>query len=190
LGPWHGHFNRTAKIVELQLLLRKVKSEDVERLGPLLSEYMLETYGTPWGGDPARLERHLSGEAVKIILAEHAGGAVGFIAWTPCYDLHWCMKGAVIVDLYVRTPNRGRGVALLLSTTVAKEVEASGGTFLQGGAVESPGAHRLYRRIATRAESGDYYVSGRAFRHFASLAGQPVRAIIRSLPDPSWNTEA
>ncbi len=99
------------------------------------------------------------------------------------------MKGGVIVDLYVCPSYRSRGVAVLLATELAAEIQKSGGTHLKGGAVESPVVHRLYKRIAMRLGENEYYVSGRAFRHLANLSGKGLREIAKNLPETAWNSE-
>jgi len=174
----------------MSFLIRKANPSDAARLAKLLADYMQETYRGAWGGNAELLERHLIEKVVEIFLAETFRRAVvGFLAWIFSYDLHWCMKGGVIVDLYVCPQYRSRGVAVLLATELAAEIQKHGGTHLKGGAVESPAVHRLYRRIAMRLGENEYYVSGRAFRHLASLSGKGLREVIKNLPETAWNYE-
>jgi ribosomal protein S18 acetylase RimI-like enzyme len=171
-------------------LIRKAHIKDVPRLAALLGDYMRETYRGEWGGNTELLEQHLADKDVQIIVREAGGEVIAFISWTSCYDLHWCMKGGMIIDLYVTPRHRGRGAAVLLATSLAKEIMDDGGTFIKGGPVESQTVHRLYSRIAMRFENeGDYHVSGRAFRHLAELQGKNLREIVRNLPEPAWNHE-
>ena len=150
----------------MSYLIRKANRDDVQRLEKLLTDYMRETYQGAWGGSVELLERHLTDKAVEILLAETSSREViAFLAWSSSYDLHWCMKGGIIVDLFVSPQYRSRGIAVLLATDLAKEIQERGGTYLKGGAVESPIANRLYQRIAMRLADKEYYVSGRAFRH-------------------------
>ncbi|MEJ7576875.1 MAG: GNAT family N-acetyltransferase [Pyrinomonadaceae bacterium] len=170
--------------------VRKANRDDVQRLEQLLTDYMWETYQGAWGGSAELLERHLTENVVEILLAETPfGEAVAFLAWSSSYDLHWCMKGGVIIDLFVSPQHRSRGVAVLLATDLAKQIQDCGGTHLKGGAVESPIVHRLYQRIAMRLSDNEYYVSGRAFRHLANLSGEGVREIVKNLPETAWNYE-
>lgn len=170
--------------------IRKAVSADVPRLVKLLADYMQETYQGAWGGNARLLEQHLTAKDIEILLAETSSREViGFLAWSSTYDLHWCMKGGVIVDLYVRPAYRSRGAAVLLATELAAEIQKRGGTHLKGGAVESPAVHRLYRRIAMRLGENECYVSGRAFRHLASLSGKNLREIVKNLPETAWNSE-
>jgi GNAT superfamily N-acetyltransferase len=108
----------------------------------------------------------------------------------PSYDLHHCVAGAEVLDLYVAPEARGRGLALALACAVAAAVAQDGGTYLKGGAVERGTGRRLYAKLAVCWPSGDCYVSGRAFRRLAALAGQPLRTMIRGLPPMAWNYEA
>ena len=174
----------------MSFLIRKANSDDVPRLSKLLADYMQETYHGAWGGNAELLEQHLTEKAIEFFLAETSNHEiVGFLAWSFSYDLHWCMKGGVIVDLYVCPEYRSRGAAVLLATELAAEIQKHGGTHLKGGAVESPAVHRLYSRIAMRLGENEYYVSGRAFRHLASLSGQGLREIVKNLPETAWNYE-
>lgn len=175
----------------MSYVIRNANPDDVQRLEKLLADYMRETYQGAWGGSAELLERHLTEKEIEILLAETSSReVVAFLAWSSSYDLHWCMKGGVIVDLFVCPQHRSRGVAVLLATDLARQIQERGGTHLKGGAVENPIVHRLYRRIAMRLSDNEYYVSGRAFRHLASLSGKSLREIVKNLPETAWNYEA
>ena len=174
----------------MSYLIRKANVDDIPRLEELLHAYMQETYHGAWGGTKQRLQLHLSGSEVKITIAETFGREViALVAWVPTYDLHWCLKGGEVIDLFVCLPHRSRGVALLLITDVADEIQKQGGTYLKGGAVDSAIVHRLYQRLAMGLPGGEYYISGRAFRRLAELAGKKLREIISNLPEREWNRE-
>ena len=174
----------------MSFLIRKANPADVPRLEKLLADYMRETYHGAWGGNAKLLKQHLIEEDVEILLAETSNReVVAFLAWSSSYDLHWCMKGGVIVDLFVCPKHRSRGVAVLLAAHLADEIQKRGGTHLKGGAVENAVVHRLYRRIAMRLGENEYYVSGRAFRHLARLSGKNLREIVKNLPETAWNSE-
>src|SRR5688572_22210370 len=133
--------------VIIHSMIRNATRHDVVRLAAMLGDYMRGTYHGEWGGNVRLLEQHLAEKDVEILVAETAAGEItGFLAWAACYDLHWCMKGAMIIDLYVCPAKRGRGLAVLLSINLAKEVERRGGTFMKGGPVEDQAVHRLYGR--------------------------------------------
>jgi GNAT superfamily N-acetyltransferase len=124
----------------------------------------------------------LTENAVEILLAETSSREViAFLAWLPCCDLHWCIKGGVIVNLFVCPQHRSRGVAVLLATYLSRQIQERGGTHLKGGAVENPIVHRLYQRIAMRLSDNEYYVSERVCRHLVSLSGKNLRQYSKEL---------
>lgn len=69
---------------------------------------MQETFKAPWHGSAESLKRDAFGEHVKLALATQNGAAVGFAAWRPTYDLHHCVPGIEVIDLYVEPAHRGR----------------------------------------------------------------------------------
>jgi GNAT superfamily N-acetyltransferase len=163
---------------------------DVPRLAALLDAYMQETFARPWGGSEAALRADAFGAALEMIVAESGDGAlVAFVAFQRVYDLHHCVSGAEIVDMFVEPARRARGVAVELLAAVAAESRRRGGMFVKGQAVESPSARRLYARVATCFPGADCYVGGRAFRALADLSGRGPRAIARGLPPKMWNHE-
>jgi GNAT superfamily N-acetyltransferase len=171
-------------------LIRKITLDDLPQLASLLSEYMRETYRGEWGGNERRLAEDIFEGKVKIAVAETAEGKIiAFISWIQTYDLHWCLRGGDVIDMFVSRPYRGRGLAMLLLTDTAREILDEKGAFLKGGAVDNPMVHRLYQRIAMRVSGNDYYLSGRAFRRLAELSGKKVREIVRNLPPTAWNYE-
>ena len=113
----------------------------------------------------------------------------GFVAWMKSYDLHHCMTGGFILDLYVLPESRGWGVAPALVCTVAAEILRRGGTYVQGQAVNNRAVRRLYDRCAMGFPGADYIVGGRAVRRLTELAGLPARVAVQSLPEKSWNYE-
>jgi GNAT superfamily N-acetyltransferase len=171
-------------------LIRKITLDDLPQLASLLSEYMRETYHGQWGGNEKRLAEDVSEGNVKITVAEtHEGKIIAFISWIRTYDLHWCLRGGDVIDMFVSRPYRSRGLAMLLLSNTAREILDDKGAFLKGGAVDNRVVHRLYQRIAMRVSGNDYYLSGRAFRHLAGLSGKSVREIARNLPPTAWNYE-
>lgn len=171
-------------------LIRKANQNDIPHLEKLLNAYLPETYQGIWAGTTERLQRDAFDGTLEILAAESINQEViGFIAWIPTYDLHYCLKGGDVIDFYVTPAHRGRGVGLLLAIEAAAEIQKRGGSFLKGGAVDDEVVRRFYNRIAMCLEDGESYVSGRAFRHFAALSGKGLREIVKSLPDVTWNYE-
>lgn len=171
-------------------LIRSIDLKDFPCLERLLDEYMRETYQSAWKGNTQQLAEDVSEGKVKIVVVETSRqDVVGFVSWLQTYDLHWCLIGGEVIDMFVSVPYRSRGLAILLLSVAAKEIRDNEGSFLKGGAVDNPIVHRLYQRIAVCVSGNDYYLSGRAFRHFANLSGRNVKDIVRNLPVTAWNYE-
>ena len=150
---------------------------------------MLETYQQEWRGTVDRLRDDGFGARFHTLIATFANQAVGFLGWESSYDLHHCLSGGHVLDLYVARGHRSRGIAVLLIAHAARSVQRQGGAFLKGGAVESGTGTRLYGRFAP-AFGNDYILGGRAFRHLASQSAQSARGLARSMPKREWNFEA
>ena len=171
------------------MLVRVVEPRDVPALAALNRRYMAELFGRPWKGTEERLAADLfEDRVVAAALAERRGAAVGFVAWSPAYDLHHCIRGALLADLYVEPAARGAAVALALVARACAEVRAAGGVYLVGTAVGDRPA-RLYARVAETWPTVEAILGGRAFRTFADLAGASPRDLVRGLPLPAWNRE-
>jgi GNAT superfamily N-acetyltransferase len=164
--------------------VRPAAASDGAALASLISDYMHETYDRPWGGSLDALTRDAS--RVECLLALDAV-PIGFAAWTPAYDLHHCMPGGDLIDLYVAPSHRARGVAAMLVAAAADRIRARGGRYLSGLGVASQVTGKLYARLAMQFPGAACIVGGRAFRALADLAGKPAREIVRGLPDKSWN---
>ena len=174
----------------MTITIREAAVEDVPDLSGLLDDYMQETFNCPWYGSPDALATDGFGEKFELILAESSlGKAVGFCAWQPSYDLHHCITGAEIIDVYVAPAFRGHAVPLLLTVALASRVRERGGCFVKGQAVMRAGVKELYERVAMVFPGADCIVGGRAFRALADLAGRPARVVVRNLPDRSWNDQ-
>jgi GNAT superfamily N-acetyltransferase len=149
---------------------------------------MQETYHGPWHGTQLGLADDGFGARFDLTVAVGEDALIGFAAWRTTYDLHHCLPGIEVIDMYVRPPQRGRGVAACLLARVAAQATQLGATFMTGGGVETGSARRLYAR-ATMAAGGQPYLSGRAFRALAELAGAPPRQLSGQLPPREWNLE-
>jgi hypothetical protein len=173
----------------MSYIIRKSLRDDIPVLARLLDAYMRETYNTAWAGSVERLEKDGFGNKFEMMIAESSSKEIiGFAAWISTYDLHYCMKGGEVIDMFVASSFRGRGVVLLMLTEIAAEIQKGGGTFLKGGAVDNPVVKHFYQRFAVGLP--ECYVSGRAFRHLAGLSGRSLREIVRNLPETGWNYEA
>jgi GNAT superfamily N-acetyltransferase len=171
--------------------VRPARAADVPALETLLHAFMREAFDAKWHGSAEALARDGLGTAFEMLVAEDARGAlVGFVGWQPAYDLHHCMRGGSVLDLYVAPPSRGRGVALALMAHAAARVRAQGGVFVRGQAVEKPEVQRTYARMCVLFPGADANVGGRAFRALADLDGVAPRDAVRRLPPKEWNYEA
>lgn len=168
--------------------LRQARPEDVEAIAALLRAYMHETYTAEWRGSTADLIRDGLGAKFRLLVAELASGVVGLLAWEQSYDLHHCLGGGHVLDLYVTPAHRHKGLAVQLIARASSIIYQEGGAFIKGGAVDTGSGSRLYGRFAP-AFGNDYILGGRAFRHLASLSELPARALARSMPKKDWNFE-
>ena len=171
------------------LQVRRATADDAGVLSALLAAYLGESYPGHLGSSPEQLRRDVFAEHSlhHVLLVETRDTAIGFVAWDLVYDMHWATSGGQIADLFVVPSQRGLGVSLALVASAAAGVLAKGGGFLRGGANDRESTRRSYARVAAVHPSGDTYLSARAFRRVAELAGLPIREIVRGLPPVEWN---
>jgi GNAT superfamily N-acetyltransferase len=169
-------------------VIRESSPDEVQTVAALLRAYMLETYQEEWRGSVDGLLQDGFGARFRTLVAALAEQAVGFLAWERSYDLHHCLSGGHILDLYVAHGHRARGIAVQLIARAAGVIHGEGGAFIKGGAVESGTGARLYARFAP-AFGNDYILGGKAFRHLAARSNLPVRQLARSMPQRQWNCE-
>jgi hypothetical protein len=167
--------------------LRLAVAADAEELAMLQREYMRELFDKPWGGTVEKLARDLEEQRLSAALAIHSAEIVGFVAWTDGYDMHHCVRGGEMIDLYVRRRFRGVGRSAQLVAFACGEIAKSGGVYIKGTAVAS--AAPLYNRVAGGWDCREMILGGRAFRTVAANAGATPREIVRGLPKPEWNQE-
>ena len=171
-------------------MVRTAERSDVPALLALLNPYMQETFGTPWQGSAEAINRDGFGNEFDTVVAvSGTAQIIGFASWTWSYDLHHCITGGDIIDLYVLPIHRGRGVAPALIFAIASQILRKGGKYVKGKAIENRVVQRLYKRLAVCFPGADCVVGGRAFRCLTELVGQPPKRAARSLPDKSWNYE-
>ncbi len=170
-------------------VIREAQPEDVPAIATLMAQYMRETYRGGWHGGATALTRDAFGAEFRVLVAEQwRREVVALLAWQRSYDLHHCIAGGQVLDLFVLPQHRSRGLAVRLIVFACQLIESDGGAFIKGGAVDNGTGSRLYERFAP-AFGNDYILGGRAFRHVASLADLSARQLIRSLPKKEWNFE-
>lgn len=165
-------------------MIRRATVDDAAWIGELIDAGMRELYQRGWNATPDALAADLTAGRIALAVAERDG----YIAWEPAYDIHHCMPGGQVCELYVAPPRRGRGLAPQLIAFACAEVRRGGGHYLRGSAVAS--AVALYSRVAWGWDAREVILGGRAFRAVADLAGAPARVLARNLPPVAWNHEA
>jgi GNAT superfamily N-acetyltransferase len=97
--------------------IRLATSGDVPALAALNDAYMRELFARPWNGTAERLAADLDDGVVHAALTEARDA---FVAWHDAYDLHHCIRGASICDLYVPPAAHGLGVGYELAEKLAR----------------------------------------------------------------------
>jgi GNAT superfamily N-acetyltransferase len=169
--------------------IRVATSADIPALTSLLAPFMAEAFQAKWHGTPAALAAALGHDIEMLIADDPRGAPAGFVAWQLGYDLHHCVRGGSVLDLYVAPPSRGRGVALALMASVAARVRARGGVYVRGQAVPKREVERVYERMCVLFPGAEANVGGRAFRVLADLDGVAPRVAVKRLPARAWNYE-
>lgn len=168
--------------------VRVAARDDLPGVGELLGEYVSRELSSRWLGCVEQVERDGFGRHFELLLACRRGGEIaGFAAFAPDYDLHVCVRGGRVIDLYVRPGHRGRGLAPALLARAAAEIRRAGGHYMKGHALRRPGTLRLYERCGVPFHGPEYSIGARAFRQLASLAGADARRLAAGLPEKSWN---
>src|SRR5579871_1427127 len=170
------------------LKVRKAVAADIDGLIPLLERFMRETFAAEWNGNREALLRDGLGSRFDLFVAESEERLIGFAGVAPDYDLHNCVHGGVLMDMFVEKAWRGRGVAAHMITLIAVEIEGKGGRYVKTQATAEE-SKALARRVAVTFPGVHCVVGGRAFRRLAELHGCSAREILRWLPPRSWNWE-
>lgn len=171
--------------------IRSATREDVSQIAQLMHTYMSETYSSTWyGSEDAVLQDGFGRHFNMQVAVAGPDRLLGLACWRSAYDFHHCMLGGEVIDMFVTSPSRGKGIGPALVCAVAAQVQQQGGCFLRGQAVEDASVRKLYGRVAVTGAAVECTVSGRAFRAVAALASQPAKVIVRTLPAREWNYEA
>jgi GNAT superfamily N-acetyltransferase len=168
--------------------VRPARADDMAALAALIDEYMRETFRRAFGGSAEALARDAAAD-LDLLVAAEGPTLLGFAAVAPCYDLHHCMRGAELLDIFVRPGTRGEGIAARLVMAAAGTAQRRGARFLRGQAVGATRRSGFYTRVGVVQPGDEVVVSGRAFRKLAELDGRSAREILGSLPPLEWNHE-
>lgn len=166
--------------------IRPAILDDAEGVARLLQEYVRSELEATWLGSVERLRADGFGDQFELLLACDRE-VIGLVAFAPDYDLHVCVRGGRLLDLYVQRPWRGRGVAAALLAGAAREISERGGQYMKGHALPIPKVMKFYNRCAVSFQGPEFTLSARAFRHFAGLAGRSPRELVANLPEKEWN---
>lgn len=111
--------------------IRAATTGDVSAVAAFLRDYMREVFGPDavWAGSPEALARDGFGLRFEMMVAARDGAVVGFVGWQNDYDLHHCISGGELLDMYVHPDVRGLGLALRLVAAVAARIRARGAAF-------------------------------------------------------------
>ncbi|MBW4653153.1 MAG: GNAT family N-acetyltransferase [Kaiparowitsia implicata GSE-PSE-MK54-09C] len=170
--------------------IREATLKDIPDLETLLKAFMQEAFQSYWGGTGQKLAQDGFGTEFQMVVAEaNNHQLIAFAAWASSYDVHHCIKGGEIIDMFVEPAHRGRGVAAQLIVAIATQIQQQGGVYIRGQSVENPSVQRLYQRCAHYFPTVECYVSGRAFRQLAELSGKEMRDVVKNLPELAWNYE-
>lgn len=163
--------------------------EDLTQVSKLIDGYVRQNLNMPaWPCSLATFSRDYVSGCFRMTVIRTNEKLVGFAAWLPSYDLHHCVHGAALIDLYVDPAYRCRGLGPALICAIAAEITGLGWEFMRGQALSGRAA-RLYERCAVRFGTNEYNVSGKALQRLASLAGKSARAIFQGLPTREMNHE-
>ncbi|MGJ3245836.1 MAG: N-acetyltransferase family protein [Elainellaceae cyanobacterium] len=168
-------------------VISTAKIEELDRVEHLINDYVRQSLNmTAWPCSIQTLKRDYTAEYFQMKVVYSDGQLVGFAAWTPSYDLHHCVRGAMFIDLYIDPAYRCRGLAVMLICAIAAEITPMGWSYMRGQALSGQ-ASRLYDKVAVRFGANEYNISGQALRELATLAGKPIRDIVRGLPKKEMN---
>jgi GNAT superfamily N-acetyltransferase len=162
-------------------MIRLASVLDTKELAAILERYVREAFSSDWGGTESRLLDGLASGLVRILIIAQNEVIDGFAAMVDDYDLHHCVRGIRVIDLYVVPARRGQCIAARLLAHVAHFALSKDFTYVRGEAVPSPAARRLFERGAVRF--GDSFnLSGRSLRELAALRDMSPRELVRKLP--------
>ena len=166
----------------MSLRVRPACEADLDAISEMLADF---TRGHPAEHVPRRAalrDAYLGANPVAhLLVAVRAERVIGMGQWSRIFDMFWAMHGGRPEYLYVRPEARGQGVAAAIIAAICDEVRRAGGEYLW--AAYSADVASLYERFAIASDARECHLSGVAFQRFAALAGQPLRTIVRNLPD-------
>ena len=139
----------------MRCIIREPTPADAPALIALVRHLTREESGRDSRLTPAHLAEECFGPTprFRVLLAEHAGRALGYASFHRSYDTDHAAKGLYLQDLYVEPHVRRQGIGRALLAAVARACQADGGCYLFWNALTNNAAGRaFYRRIGAREE--------------------------------------
>ena len=152
------------------ITVRSFTEEDASALAGLMLE-MAAFYGASVAADrPVGAEIIRQSKRMDIIVADQAGGLLGFATFTSLYPVAGLIAFTYIQQIYVAAAGRRLGVAQRLMASVAATAQTRGCTRLEWSTGRDNGAARaLYDGLgATGSEKVHYVLEGEALGRLAA----------------------
>lgn len=102
------------------VVIRAAAATDLPEVEELLRSYMAEALNRRWEGSLSALERDGLGREFHTLLAWRGREAVGVAFWHRVYNVHFCVVGGEICDMFVKRHYRNSGTALMLVAAAAR----------------------------------------------------------------------
>lgn len=176
----HVERQATPRVTHNPVVIRAAAATDLAEVEELLRSYMAEALSRRWEGSRAALERDGLGREFHILLARRGREAIGVAFWHRVYNVHYCVAGGEICDVFVKRPYRSSGTALMLIAAAARDIKIAGGSFLRGQSDEH--LESLYSRCAVVVRGAECYLGGSEFDALAAAPDVPARRMLRTLP--------
>ena len=116
----------------VSVVIRPARPADVDALAALAEEFH-EAHGDPVGfltADAIRRDAFGSDPEFKVLLAEDAGGLLGYALYYDAYEPSYAARGVYMADLYVRPSARRTGLGRRLIAAVAADARSRGRTYV------------------------------------------------------------
>ncbi|MFO1396505.1 MAG: hypothetical protein U1F48_05520 [Burkholderiales bacterium] len=161
------------------VVIRAAAATDLPEVEELLRSYMAEALNRRWEGSLSALERDGLGREFHTLLAWRGREAVGVAFWHRVYNVHFCVVGGEICDMFVKRHYRNSGTALMLVAAAARDIKSAGGSFLRGQSDER--LESLYSRCAVVVRGAECYLGGNEFDALAATSDISPRHMLRTL---------
>ncbi len=136
----------------MTVAIRRAGPGDADRLAALAEEFH-EAHGDPTGflsADAIRRDGFGAAPEFAVLLAEDAGGLLGYALFHDAYEPSYAARGVYMADLYVRPSARRMGLGRRLIAAVAADARSRGRTYVWWVAqARNAPAHAFYRTLAS-----------------------------------------